>query len=69
MCVTRDELKAPQSLQVRVRDYCFDQPLPQAATAMGLQDVDIAQIGVSRTIGYNAGKPDLLLAVEQPEAQ
>src|SRR5215470_20078143 len=52
-----------------MRKDAFHHPLGKTASAELRQDKDVRQIGKGRTIGDHAGKPGLLFAAIDPEAE
>src|SRR6187551_1796042 len=67
--ISSREDPAPQSLQVRMADHTFHEPLGEPSAAELRQDEHVAHVGDRRTIRYDAGETDLSLAVENGEAE
>ena len=69
MRIAGRKAETPQSLQVRMAHHTFHQPDPEPFAAEFFENIHIAQIGIGRTVGDNPRKSDLLLTVEQAEAE
>jgi hypothetical protein len=63
------QTESPQPVQDWMAHHEFHQPLCQTFSAMVFQNVDVAEISIGGGIGDDASETNLILAVEQGEAQ
>ena len=64
MRVARDELEAPETLEIRMCHDGFDQPLAEASTLVRLEHVNVTEIGKRRAIGHDSRESHLAAPVE-----
>jgi hypothetical protein len=59
----------PQTLQVRLREHYFHQPLREAFSAVWLEDVYIREVAEARAVGDHPREADLILSVINAEGE
>ena len=69
MGVLCNQAPAAHRTEVRVRQYCLDQPMAKSFSAKGFQNVNVGQVGVSRIIGHRPDEPNLLSGMINTEAK
>jgi hypothetical protein len=69
MGVAGDQGEAPESLQGGMTQHRLHQPPAQPPALIGVEYVDIAEVGVGRPVGNDPGQSDLRVTFIEPEAE